>query len=105
MRLVDGPADGAGEIDEHKVAAAAADLQAERQSPARVEGEGYRRLADLAPLARLLDDETVPLQRTHDDGDRLRRQSRQPGYLGLGQAAVPADQRQDQPFIVEADAA
>ena len=76
-------------------------LRPKKNAPFGIEREGHRGLADPAALRRLLQQQPVGLELPHDDRDGLRRQPGQPRDLGLGEAAVAADQREDQPLVVE----
>ena len=79
----------------------APDLESDGEGAFRVERKRHQRLADLAAPRRLLDEQTVGLKLAHDDRHGLRRQAGQPRDLGLGQAAVAADQRQRQALVIE----
>ena len=72
------------------------------KAPSGLSEKGTERLANLAALRRFLEQELVGLELPDDDRDGLRRKSGEPCDLGLGQAAVAADQRQRQALVVEA---
>src|SRR5262249_16903156 len=93
-RAMGRPANAAGEIEQHKIGAGAADLEAERVRAIRVERYGHRRLPDPTPLRLLLEHQTVGLELPDDHRDGLGRKSGQAGDFRLRQAAVPANERQ-----------
>lgn len=94
----------ADEIHEHKIGRTPPDLEAEGIGSVRIERHRDRRLADAAALRLAALEQPVLLERAHDDRDGLRRQSGQARDVGLGQRAMPANQRHHQPFIVGAHA-
>ena len=98
-------ADVAEEIDQHQLGAAAADLQAEEIGAVGIERHRDGWLADLAAHRRLAQQQAFVLQLAHDDRDGLRRQPGHAGDLGLGKAAVLADERKHQALVVVAHAA
>ena len=95
-------ADAGDEVHQHQVAAAAADLEAERERAVRVERVGHGGLADPSALALAGAQQAVGLEPVDRDRRGLRRQAGEPRDVHLGEAAVAADERQDQPLVVEA---
>jgi len=98
------PPDAAAKIDQHQIAAAPADLEAERIGAVRIERHRNRRLADPAAQRRLALQEPVRLQPVHDRRRRLHRKSRQSRHLDLGQRPEAPHEGEQQPLVVEPDA-
>ena len=94
-------AHAADEIQQHEIGAAAADLQADGKRAIGIERQRHRRLADLALLRFLFQQQPVGFELLDDDRHRLRRESGKARDLGLRQAAMAADQRQRQALIIE----
>ena len=74
-----------------------------RHAPEPTAAIVYRQedLADTAPPRLATQQKLVRRRAVDDRGDRLRRQPGQMGELDLGQLAVQADQRQDQPLVID----
>ena len=98
-------ADAGGEIHQHQVTAAPADHQAEPEGAVRIERIRHRWLADAAALRLAGKQQSIRLQAIDDDRGGLGRKAGQARDLDLGEAALAADQRQDQALIIKADAA
>jgi hypothetical protein len=92
--------DRAEEVDHHHIEAAPPDLGAEKVGAVRVERMRHRRLADLPALRLAAHEQVVGLELAHDHRNGLRRQPGHAGDLGLGERAVPADQRHHQPLVL-----
>src|SRR5690606_31471088 len=90
--------DLANKVDEVKVDAAPADLEAEGQRALRVERVGDRGLTDAPALRTAAAQQAVRLELVHDDRNGLRGEAGEARDVRLGQFAPPADQRQDQPL-------
>ena len=73
-----------------------------KKAPSGSSDIGTEGLADPAALRLAPLQQPVGLEVAHDHRDGLRRQPGQAGDLGLGERAVPPNQRQDQPFVLKA---
>ena len=95
-------ANAADEVHQDDVEAAPPDLDAEREGAVGIERQRDGGLADATAFERFAAKQSVALELADDLGDGRRRQSGEPGNRGARQGTVLADERQDEPLIVEA---
>ncbi len=94
----------AGEIHQHEIGAAAADLHAEGKDGQRIDEHRYGGLPDPTSDRLSADQKFVALQRAHDDGDGLGGKPCQAGDVRLRASGILTDERQHQPLVVGAHA-
>jgi hypothetical protein len=97
-------ADCADKIDQHKVAAAPADLQTERKRALGVERKGHGRLPDPAALRRFALEKSVGLEMVHDRRGGLDGKASLPRGFDFREMAVATHQRENQSLVVDAHA-
>ena len=98
-------ADIAEKIDQHEFGAPAPDLQPDEIGAVGIERHRDGWLADLSAHRRLAQQQAFLLELAHDDRDGLRRQPRHARDVGLGEAAVLADEREHEALVLVAHAA
>ena len=92
--------DAPQEIGEQQIRRTPPDLQPQEECPIRCQRHRDGRLPDPPALRCAALDQSLLLQRAHDDGDSLGREARRPRDIGFRRAVVSPQKRQHQPFVV-----